>query len=228
MKHSIKSSFGTMLVGAALVAVPAANAVAQDSGYLKDYSKLKVVKDSNGVERRVWISEKLTRENYKAVLLEPVTFYPKEQPSEQVSLGALNDIRAYIDAGVRKTVTSTLPTAPAAGPGVVRTRVALTAASVNKDLKPYQLIPVAFIFTMAKRSAGDSEYPVKLYVEAEMTDSVTGEVLAQAVREAQGIQVKGNEQVTLAMARPYIDRWMEAANVQIVQQFGPKAKPAAK
>jgi hypothetical protein len=85
--------------------------------------------------RRVWISEKLTRENYKAVLLEPVTFYPKEQPSEQVSLGALNDIRAYIDAGVRKTITETLPTAPAAGPGIVRTRPVCTV------LRPRFLTP---------------------------------------------------------------------------------------
>jgi len=45
MKHSIKRSLGIMLVGAALVAMPVANAVAQDSGFMKDYSKLKVVKD---------------------------------------------------------------------------------------------------------------------------------------------------------------------------------------
>jgi len=99
---------------------------------------------------------------------------------------------------------------------------------VNKDLKAYQLIPVAFVFSMAKRAAGQTEYPVKLYVEAEVTDSVTGEVLSQMVREAQGIQVKGNEQVTLAMARPYIDRWKDAANVEIVRRFGPTEKPAAK
>ena len=67
MKHSIERSLGIMLVGAALVAVPVASAVAQDSGFMKDYSKLKMVKDSKGVERRIWISEKLTRENYKAV-----------------------------------------------------------------------------------------------------------------------------------------------------------------
>ncbi len=55
-----------------------------------------------------------------------------------------------------------------------------------------------------------------------MTDSITGEVLAQVVREAEGIEVEGDEPLSLKLAQPQLDKWLEAAQ----QEIGARFKPA--
>ena len=197
-------------------------AQAQDSGFLKDYSQLKVEKDPLGAERRIWASPKFTRANYQKVLIEPTGFYPAPQPSEQVSMGALNDIRGYSDSELRKAFASVVPLATAPGAGVLRLRMALTAVAVEGgSLKPYQLIPVALVLTTAKEAAGQSKRDVKLFVETEITDSVSGEPLARIVREAQGVQVKSKEQLTLKDAKPQIDKWGEAVRQFLAARMKP-------
>jgi hypothetical protein len=220
MKQSMAVKLGMILMGVALVAAPGANAVAEDSGFLKDYSQLEVKKDPKGVERRVWFSDKLTSQNYKQILIDPVSFYPEAQPSEQVTLGALNDIRDYIDSGLRKAIGGTMPLGKTAGAGVAKLRVAITAFSVDKSLKPYQMIPIAFIFTSVDRASGSAKYDVKLYVEAELADSVTGEVLGRAVREAKGVEVTGDQPLTLKEAKPTIDGWLSAVQQVVAEKLG--------
>jgi hypothetical protein len=93
--------------------------------------------------------------------------------------------------------------------------MALTAVAVEGfKLKPYQLVPVALVFTGAKEATGQSKRDVRLFVEAEITDSVSGEPLARFVREAKGIQVASDGKLTLKDAKPQIDKWAQA-----VQQF---------
>lgn len=190
----------------------AASAGAQDSGYLKDYSQLKPETDAFGVERRVWISPKLTRANYQKILLEHVTFYPEPQPSDKVSMDTLNQIRDYGDSALRNALASVAPLVDQPGPGVLRVRVAMTGASVQgSKLKPYQLIPAAFILSMAVDAAGGGTANAQLAVESAGTDSVTGEPLFRVVRQAQGIQLPSNASLTLQMVRPRIDEWASSA-----------------
>ena len=201
----------------------AANAAAQgkDSGFLKDYSQLKTEKDPLGVERRIWISPKLTHANYQRVLMEPISFYPSPQPSEKVSMGTLNDLRGYGDSAVRKAIASVVPLSDASGPGVLKVRVAITAVGVEGNLKPYQLIPIALAFTAAKEVAGQGRRDLKLFVESEITDSVSGEPVALVVREAQGVQLKSNEKLTLQHAKPQIDKWAESVQQSLAARLKP-------
>ena len=201
------------LLGAGLAA--SAFAADEDSGFLKDYSQLTEGKDLLGNDRRIWISPKFTRDNYKTILMEKVSFYPAPQPSDQVPQSTLTEIRDYGDKEIRKTIASVLPMTNKPGPGVARVRIALTAVAVDKSLKPYQLIPTALIFTALSRASGSSELPVKLYVESEITDSVTGAPLARAVRHASGVEVKAGEKLTLDMVRPRIDAWAEATGKEM-------------
>ena len=213
----------SFLLGAMLVMVTIAPVLAQDAGFLKDYSQLEMRKDAKGVERKIWINPKLRPQNYQKIIIEPITFFPAPSPTEQVSMGALDEIRAYIDSGVRKAVEASMPVVSTDGPGVIRFRWAITASSVDKSLKAYQLIPFALIVTAAKRGTGIETYDVKLMVEGEWLDSVSGEVLARAVRVAKGVEVKGDTPLTLKVVQPQLDSWM-AAIKEDVARLSPPAK----
>ena len=203
-------------IAAFLLLAPAAPGFAQtDSGFLKDYSQLQVGKDAKGSERRFWAKDKVNWQSYQAILVEPVDFYPKPEGTPQVTLGALNDIRNYLNAGIPKAIEANMKVAKEPGPGVLRLRSAITAVSVDKSLKPYQLIPIGLLITAAQRSGGSASYPVKLQVESELTDSVSGEVLARSVREAKGVEVKGDQPVTLKIAQPQIDLWLAGLREEV-------------
>ena len=213
----------SLLLGAMLVMATIDPVSAQEAGFLQDYSQLETKKDTKGVERKIWVNPKLTPQNYQKIIIEPITFFPAPNPTEQVSLGALDEIRTYIDSGVRKAVESSIPVVTTAAPGVIRFRWAITAASVDKSLKAYQLIPFALVVTAAKRGTGIAAYDVKLMVEGEWLDSVSGEVLARAVRVAKGVEVKGDTPLTLKLVQPQLDSWM-ASIKDDVARLSPPAK----
>jgi len=58
MLNAIEGKLGILVIGALLAAGPYANAVAQDqdSGFLRDYSRLQETKDSAGKTVRAWAS----------------------------------------------------------------------------------------------------------------------------------------------------------------------------
>lgn len=221
MTKGIAGKLGVFAAAALLGAGIATSAVADDgdSGFLKDYSQLEEGKDLLGNERRIWISPKFTRDNYKTILMEKVSFYPAPQPSDQVPQSTLTDIRDYGDKAIRKTIADVLPMTDKPGPGVARVRIALTAVGVDKSLKPYQLIPTALIFTAVTRATGAANLDAKLYVESEITDSVTGEPLAKAVRHAQGVEVKADQKLTLKIVQPRIDAWAEATGKEMTMRL---------
>jgi hypothetical protein len=91
----------SFLLGAMLVMLTIAPVLAQDAGFLKDYSQLEMRKDAKGVERKIWINPKLRPQNYQKIIIEPITFFPAPSPTEQVSMGALDEIRVPSGHGLR-------------------------------------------------------------------------------------------------------------------------------
>ena len=200
------------LVGVACSAslwVCAGIAMAADSGFLPDYSKLQQVKDLNGKPLRQWTSPKLTKANYQKILIEKVTFYPEPKGSDQVSDKTLSDIQQYMDAQLRTVGLARIPQVTEAGPGVLRVKVAITAVDTSATgLKPWQIIPVALVIQGAKAATGTRPENSNLAVEAIVTDSVTNEPLGMSVREAHGeVLPNSRAQLTLDTVKSRIDAW---------------------
>ncbi len=190
----------------------AANAAAQNSGFLKDYSQLTVQTDRFGVARRMWVSPKFTGANYQKLLLEPIAYYPQPQPTSQVPQSSLDDIRGYMATALSGALGPVVPLVKAPGPGVARVELAITATGVQgAPFQPYDLIPAAFLLRTVSQATGVSSDQVQLAIESRITDSVSGEVLGLLVREAKGVQVPSNQNLTLPIVKSRIDEWAAAA-----------------
>jgi len=190
-----------------------------DSGYLDDYSTLTTEKDSYGVERRLWVSPEFNGAKYKKLLVSDVTYYPQPQGSDKVPMSALMDIETYMSSAARKAAGPYLTSQ--AGPGVARVEIAITAARIEgAPLKPYELIPAAFVIHAVSQAAGAGSDDAKLAVESRITDSVTGVVLARIVREAKGVELPSNQALSLSLVQRTIDEWAAAAASALTTRLG--------
>jgi hypothetical protein len=221
MQRTVVSALFATVVAGMLLAGCAGKTIKpeEQSGYLKDYSDLTETKDSKGEAFYRYVSPKFTPSNYHAVILESVEFYPKPEPTEQLSQETMNQIRDYLNQSLRQIAGDRVQLTNKPGPGVARLHVAITAvAGEKKGLKVYQFVPAAFVATMVVRGVSGTPEEARLVLEVQAVDSVSGETLLKSVRIGTGEtlkKVEGQRVVTLEAVKPLIDRWAEGAGAAV-------------
>ncbi len=220
MQRTPFSGLAAIVVAGLFLAACGSNTIKKEeqSGYLKDYSNVTETKDPMGHTVYRYVSPKFNPGNYSAVMIQPVEYFPKPEPTEQVSQATLDQIRTYLDESLKKAIGAKVKLADKPGPGVARLNVAITAAVGEKEsLKAYQYLPIALIATGAKRAVTGTPQEAHLVIEAQATDSVSGETLLKAVRSGEGKElnkVDGQRVLTVEELKPLIDKWAEGVAAQ--------------
>jgi len=216
MRRITFSSLFAIAAATALLAGCASNAPTKEnySGYLGSYQDLKEVEGPEGEKFLRYTSPMFTPANYHAVMIEKVEFYPKPEPTEQLSQETIDKIGSYLTDTLRQKIGEKVKVEDRPDPGVVKLNVAITGVAGEKEgLKPYQIIPVAFVITMASRGVSGTPEEAKLVVEARATDSITGTTLLKVVRvgTGEGLEknTEGERMISLESVKPLIDRWAE-------------------
>ena len=197
-----------VIAGGVLLAGPVAaqeKARSMQSGFLgSGYSKLKDAESPSGLKVKRWIAPEMKVGSYEMIVLEPNVFFPAPKSTEQVSEQTLKEINAYFDEAVRRELTGLFQFAKEPGPKTLRLKTAITSvASKDMGLKPYQLLPIAFIAT-----GGKTTKQADIAAEFEVQDTDTGKVVAIGMREGSGVELKSaTEKLTLAHVKPAIDAW---------------------
>jgi hypothetical protein len=197
-------------------------AAQQNSGFLGDaYSKLQDAQSPSGAKVKRWMAPGVTAGQYEAVLLEKTVLYPEPQGTDQLSAATLDEITAYLDEALRRELGTVIKVVTQPGPKTLRLKPAITAvASKDQGLKPYQIIPVAFVFTMAKKAAGNAPKQASLSVEYEARDAQTNELVAAGMRQGSEPLKNPTDKISLAAVKPVIDGWAKDARMF----FQPKPK----
>jgi hypothetical protein len=195
----------------------------KESGFLGDYSRLHKTDAPGGGSRLVYLNPKFTPANYSSVWLEQVVFYPEPQPTQDVPMATLNQIRSYIDSSLRQKLGREVRLVDKPTPGAAHVRIAITAVGTESEaLRAYQYIPVALVITGAKAIAqGGRPQEATIAIETSVTDSMTQEVLYAAVRGGTGGEVQSAAQgkggVQPDNLRPLIDTWTDGAAASITK-----------
>jgi hypothetical protein len=157
-------------------------------GFLPDYSLLKPLETSDtNVKAYVYHAPNINRNEYKAIIVEPVILYQHAMESgitkEQINAAKLalnNDLKtALMQKKIKLTTT--------AGPGVAQLSVAITGVEVdNEGFKPRNLLPISAVIKLSSMAVGlDAKKPV-LAIETKVEDSKTLKLLTASVTTISG------------------------------------------
>ena len=210
-------SLGALFLSVAILAgcMSSKPDAANYSGWMKNYDDLTEFKTATGGTSMRWISPSLKKGQYTALMIDPVTYYPAAPANSQVTQKTLNEIPTYLVQQVRKDLGGNIKIVQQPGPGVLRLRAAITGVDTpTEGLQFYEVIPVALIFAGAQAATGHRDHNTLVYLEAQLIDSQSGNVLAKVVRKGIGENIKNDKaQMTLADAKPVLDNWAKDAAV---------------
>lgn len=187
------------------------------SGFLADYSQLEKVKLADGTATLRWTSPDLKGKNYRKIFIDPVVVYPAPKSSAQVNYKLIIDAAAYLEKAVAQQIRGAgMEVVDTPAPGTLRLRAAITTVeSKAEGMKAYEVIPIAAIVAGISTVAGTRDRNVEAFLEAELTDISSGEVMARVVKKGISEKTLENDktQVQVKDLKPTLDRWAKDAAV---------------
>lgn len=183
-------SIGAALVMAGCSTTYQTRGGATASPFLKNPSQLRAGQGNEA--KLVYFNVKADFGKYKKVQLDPVVLVAANAKSSAFSMMSKEDQVAvvnYVDAQLREKLGKDYTFVTAAGPDVMRLRVAVTeakGATVVLDTIS-SVVPIGLALSTVKRVAAGTHSAVgKAGAEMELLDAVSGERLAAAVDERAG------------------------------------------
>ncbi|MFJ3372805.1 DUF3313 domain-containing protein [Pseudomonas sp. NPDC086251] len=205
MNASRKLLFGmlvsTLLLGACTSKI---TSKAEYSGFLNSYEDLKTVTTPSGDKALRWINPTWNPDAYDTVAFQQLELFPSPQPNERVDQATLDQLQTYMTTSARNVLSQKyhlLTHAPAAPANarVLQVRVAITGVSAsNEGMKWYEVVPVAAVIGGVSAATGHRDQNTELYLEAELVDARTSQIMAKVVRKVFGEQLKNASQPVTA------------------------------
>jgi len=201
------------------------------SGFLPDYSLLQPISNApKGSEIYMYKAPDVSRGDYRAVLIEPVSVYQNQaalnnalsaaqSPADQEKIKAdfakeqanAQSIQATIQAGIESVVSQKMPLVNSAGPRVAKLSVAITGAMLETEgFKPWNIIPVSAVITLASNASGKNSKTPAVMVELKFTDSQTGKLLKEVVTVIRGDSFRSEDNSSQAFA-DLAKQWVQEA-----------------
>lgn len=159
----------------------------QHSGFLSDYSRL--APDEKDKEGEIFIDPAVDFKQYDKILLERIRVYYKEDSeNKEIDPTELKMLTDYFHEAIVRELGDAYPLVNEPGPGVLRTRIALTelipakpAMSVVVLVTPYATVADLASGAATSGEAGSPPYLGDTAIEIEILDSMTNKQLGAYV-----------------------------------------------
>jgi hypothetical protein len=158
----------------------------ETSGFLGDYAELKAGQGDEAL--LVYFNPTARWSQYDKILIDSVTLW-RDAETDDLPAEEAQMLTDHLYAALHKELSRDYEIVEAPGPGVLRLRAALTEAKGAKVVMNTvtSVIPqLRLLSTLGGMATGTAALVGKAGVEAELTDSLSGERLAAAVDARQG------------------------------------------
>lgn len=182
---------------------------AASSGFLAANveAELKETRLDSGRHVSRYVSPDMGGKKYTAVMVDRAIYYPAPNPGPEVSSSVLDAVAQHLTDTLKKDLSKQASVVDAAGPAVLRLQPAFTSVTVSrKGLSGADIIPVHLLFSAARSASGKSDYATKAFMEARLTDSVSGNLVAAVKMELKGKTIDKGTALTLADLQDTLDK----------------------
>jgi hypothetical protein len=181
----------------------------EPSGFLGDYSELR---EGTGDEAQlVYIDRVADFSSYHAVLIDSVTLWHESDPSK-IPAEEGQALTEYLYSALHKELGEDYRMVDSPGPGVMRIRAAITetkGAKVVANVVTTVPPQLRNLTTLAGRASDTQLFVGRCGLEAEITDSMTGERLMAAVDRRAGTKTLSGMTGKWSDVEEAFDFWTE-------------------
>ncbi len=209
--NATRIKLGLITFSFCFLAACASNEVEKEeySGFLSPdhYEKVKKVELEDGDISYRWISKSFDRANYSGLIVDPITYFPAPQVSEQASQETLDKIADYMTQALKNKLSAEITITDKPGPGVARLSAAITGVKIEtKSMQAYEVVPVAAVFGAVSAATGNRDMVTEVYVESRLQDTESGAYLGFAIRKIRGSNLENvKAQLTLEDVKEELD-----------------------
>jgi len=178
---------------AGTVASEATAANVRRVGFLTDYSRLQPMPGGGGM--LCWRSAAADWKQYDKVMFERIQVYLKPGSSQPVDPTDLKMLIDYFHSDLVKAIQPVTPIVNAAGPGVLRVRIALTdlvptnaVLSLAGTAAPYGFVAEIGAGAATGRPAGSTPYLGQTGIEVQFRDGASGQIIAECADREIGLK----------------------------------------
>jgi hypothetical protein len=182
------------------------------TGFIPDYTLLKpVANPPEGSKIYRYRNPAIQPGAYTAVIIEPIQINDATTADNKIPPGAITETKAALADTLKRMVSQRATIATDPGPGIARVALSISGAELEGEkLRPRNLLPVSAILKIAAAATGNSSQQAVLIIEAKITDSVTGELIAAGVNTIKGESFRGDAKSTQEFLT-VVKRWAEIA-----------------
>lgn len=194
------------------------------SGFLTSYSRVQPVADQKTLWR--WVNPKVDWSKYTRFIVDPVESRvpPKFQDKVQPNPDVIAAVTEYFREALIREIGSRYKVVDKPGRGVGRISVAVTSIiPTTKQLEAWQYLPIGLVAAGIGEAAGLREKNLVVYMENEITDSLNGKLLLEAIegRVSEGSGIRDIQEVSSDTVRPVLDFWA-ADTVRLLEEAAAK------
>ncbi|MDY0973431.1 DUF3313 domain-containing protein [Massilia sp. CFBP9012] len=182
-------------------------AQAQRSGFLGDYSQLKPAPDRDGVE--LYIDRSVDYTRYTKLLLDPIQVLATPAPGQPPPApDAVARMSADFQQSLQRALAPTYQVVTAAGPDVLRVRIAITnLQTVKPPTGASDFLPIKALYNAGRAAAGTSPRLVEMTAEMEALAPDGRRVVAATATRRGDKTLPQGEQITWAELQSVSDYW---------------------
>jgi len=187
----------------------------QKSGFLSDYTKLKLSKGVDGEQVFRWISPKRAQENFKKLILDSVVLQSSEIQSEEVSKESLQNIQKYFDLKLKQALSSKYELTNTPSNETAHIKIAITGVQLEPEgMKVTEVLPYGAVIGLIRAATDTRNREVTVVIEMEILNSKTHEPIVSLLRvgEGENVRMLWEADFTLQHTKELLDGWVALAS----------------